>query len=413
MPKFQISGYISNCQICSSPHLKTVLILGHQPPSDAFLRLQDLARPETTFPLDVLFCETCGLVQLDYIVSPSLLFSDYVYSSGTNNSLRVNFKDLVEKLVKRFQITSNDLVVDIGSNDGTLLENYLPYRIHVLGVDPSSVTDLAMAKGIPTLKEFFNEETAKQAREKHGQAKIITATNVFAHVDQLDSFINGVDLLLEDDGIFVSESHYLLDLITKLQYDSIYHEHLRYYSLKPLMKLFERFNFEMIDAERISTHGGSIRVYAAKKGRHPISSSVEELIKIEIENGLYQKETYNEFANKVKENKLKLLKLLLDLKSEGKRIVGIGAPAKGNTLLNYCRLDPDLIDYLVEKSCLKIGTWAPGTHIPVVEEKRLFRDQPDYGLLLSWNLADELIPKLKGEGFQGKFIIPNPLPRII
>lgn len=413
MSKNQKSGYITNCQICSSKGLETVLSLGHQPPSDAFLRPQDLTRPEVTFPLNVLFCETCGLVQLDYVVDPSLLFRDYVYSSSTNNSLRVNFEDLVGKLIKRFQITSNDLAVDIGSNDGTLLENYLSHNIRILGIDPSSVADLAIAKGIPTLKEFFNEETAKQTREKYGQAKIITATNVFAHVDQMASFMNGVDLLLGDDGIFVTESHYLLDLITKLQYDSIYHEHLRYYSLKPLMKLFERFGFEVIDVERISTHGGSIRVYAAKKGRYPISKSVEELVKIEVESGLYQKETYHEFANKVKENKLKLLKLLLDLKSEGKRIVGIGAPAKGNTLLNYCHLDPDMIDYLVEKSTLKIGTLAPGTHIPVVEEERLFTEQPDYGLLLSWNLADELIPKLKEVGFKGKFIIPNPLPRII
>lgn len=401
------------CQICKQPTSQPFLDLGHQPPSDAFLRLEDLAKPEATFPLQVVVCEQCWLVQLNYAVDPEVLFRDYVYTSGTNNSLRVNFKQLVDSLVARFKLTAQDLAVDIGSNDGTLLENYLPHSVKILGIDPSSVTSIAIAKGLPTEVDFFNEAVARRVSEKYGQAKIITATNVFAHVADFDSFMSGIASLLTSDGVFVSESHYLLDLITQMQYDAIYHEHLRYYSLKPLQTLFERFGMEIIDAERITTHGGSIRVYAAKKGAHQIAPSVSSLMVEEVKAGLYQTKTFLDYAQKVKHIKLELLNLIVRLKQDGKTIVGIGAPAKGNTLLNYCRFDSDLIDYLVEKSELKIGLFAPGTHIPVVIEERLFSDQPDYALMLSWNIADELIPKIKNLGFKGKFIVPNPTVRIV
>ena len=401
------------CYICKQDKLATFLNLGAQPPSDAFLRVEDLKKPEVNFPLEVLVCKNCFLVQLGYAVDPELLFRDYVYTSGTNNSLRVNFKNLVDYLVGRFSLTSADLAVDIGSNDGTLLENYLPHGVKVLGIDPSSVASIAIKKGLPTMVDFFNEEVAIQALEKYGSAKIITATNVFAHVDALDSLMNGIVRLLADDGVFISESHYLLDLVTKMQYDAIYHEHLRYYSLKPLKLLFENFGMEIIDAEKITTHGGSIRVYAAKKGSHPVAPAVQERIKEEEEAGLYKLETFIDYGKKVQDTKLTLLQMIVELKRDGKRVVGIGAPAKGNTLLNYCRLDPDLIDYLVEKSALKIGLFAPGTHIPVVAEEKLFSEQPEYGLLLSWNIADELIPKIRNAGFKGKFIVPNPVPRIV
>jgi len=402
-----------HCYACHGSSLSVFLNLGHQPPSDAFLRVEDLVKPEITFPLEVMVCRNCFLVQLGYAVDPELLFRDYVYTSGTNNSLRVNFKNLVDGLVSRFILTSDDLAVDIGSNDGTLLENYLPHGVKVLGIDPSSVTSIAIEKGLPTMVDFFNEEVAAKAREKYGAAKIITATNVFAHVNALDSFMRGIIRLLVDDGVFISESHYLLDLITQMQYDAVYHEHLRYYSLKPLKLLFENYGMEIINVERITTHGGSIRVYAAKKRSHPVAPAVDQCIKEEEKAGLYKLETFIDYGKKVQETKLTLLQMIVELKRDGKRVVGIGAPAKGNTLLNYCRLDPDLIDYLVEKSTLKIGLFAPGTHIPVVAEEKLFTEQPEYGLLLSWNIADELIPKIRNAGFKGKFIVPNPIPRIV
>ncbi len=402
-----------SCYICQNKNLDIFLDLGHQPPSDAFLSAENLNQPEQTFPLRVFFCNECKLVQLDYAVDPKILFREYVYNSGTNNSLVKNFKELVELVVLKFKLKAGNLAVDVGSNDGTLLENYLKYNIKILGIDPSSATKLALKKHIPTMIKFFNFDTAGEVLKNFGPAKIITATNMFAHVDQLDSFMRGIKLLLDNNGVFISESHYLLDMITKMQYDSIYHEHLRYYSLKSLEKLFVKYGMEIIDAERISTHGGSIRVYAAKAGKFIRQNSVDNLIENEDRAGLYQLETFIKFAERVKENKLNLLKIIVDLKKQGKKIVGIGAPAKGNTLINYCHLDANLIDYLAEKSPLKIGTFSPGAHIPVMAEEKMFLEQPDYGLFLSWNLADELIPKLCQLGFKGQFIVPNPKPKVI
>ena len=401
------------CFICGSNRLFQFLSLGHQPPSDAFLSPHQLLEPEITYPLDLFVCEDCYLVQLGYVVDPDILFREYAYTTSSNNSLKVNFKNLVDLVVKRFKLGNADLAIDIGSNDGTLLGNYLPYGVNILGIDPSSVAATAKKNGIPTIVDFFNERVAQEARNQYGSAKVITATNVFAHVADLQSFVRGVQSLLVEDGVFISESHSLFDLITKLQYDSFYHEHLRCYSLKPLRTLFHNIGMELFDAEEITTHGGSLRVYAATKGVYPVADSVRELIKQEEAAGLYDKGSFIRFAGQVKKNKLMLNKLVVDLKNGGNRIVGIGAPAKGNTLLNYCKLDPDLIDYLAERSELKIGTFAPGSHIPVVSEQRVFDEQPEYGLLLSWNLADELMEKLRKNGFRGKFIIPNPTPKVV
>ena len=401
------------CYICGEKKIFKFLSLGHQPPSDAFLRQEGLLKPEVTYPVELCLCESCHLVQLNYAVNPEKLFIDYVYNTGSNNSLKKSFENLVNNLVKRFNLGGSDLAVDIGSNDGTLLAYYRPHKIKILGIDPSSAAKLALNSGIPTIVDFFSKKLAAKIIKKYGKAKIITATNVFAHVKKLDDFVAGVKDLLTADGVFVSESGYLLDFIEKLQYDAVYHEHLRYYSLKPLQILFKKFGLEIIDAERGTIHGGTIMVYAAKKGKYPVSSRVGELISDEENFGLYKKETYINFAGRVKKNKLALQKLILGLKSEGKSIVGIGAPAKGNTLLNYCNLDSDLIDYLAEKSQLKIGTFSPGRHIPVVDERRLLKDQPDYALMLSWNIADELMPKIRNQGYKGKFIIPHPEPKII
>ena len=401
------------CFICGEKKLYKFLDLGYHPPSDAFLRLSDLLKPEATYPLELCLCESCYLVQLNYVVDPEKLFCDYVYNTGTNNSLKKSFEILVNNLVKGYKLSMNDLAIDIGSNDGTLLSYYIPHKVKILGIDPSSATSIALNNKIPTVVDFFTQKLAAEVSLKQGRAKIITATNVFAHVNQLDDFLAGVKNLLTDDGIFVSESGYLLDFIEKLQYDSIYHEHLRYYSLKPMQALFKKHGLEVIDVERGFIHGGSLIVYAAQRGKYPVAQSVAKLIKLEAKSGLYKKETFNNFAERVKKNKLNLQKLVLDIKAKGGRIAGIGAPAKGNTLLNYCKLDKETIDYLVEKSDLKIGAFTPGMHIPVVSEERLYLDQPDYALMLSWNIADELIPKIKGKGYQGKFIVPHPEPKII
>ncbi|QQG46213.1 MAG: class I SAM-dependent methyltransferase [Candidatus Niyogibacteria bacterium] len=396
------------CFICGRENIIPILDLGLHPPSDAFLRKDDLSKPEAAYPLEFCFCRNCKLAQLNYVVDPEKLFRDYVYNTATNNALKANFKNLVDLVVSKFGLKEGDFALDIGSNDGTLLSYYLPYGIKILGVDPSSATDLALAQNIPTIVDFFSHDLSKKIAVERGHAKIITATNVFAHVADIHDFMSGTKELMAPAGVFVSENGYLLDLIEKLQYDSIYHEHLRYYSIKPLAILFDEFGMEIFDVERISSHGGSIRVFAARKGDYEIQPSVKQLMDLEESAGLYKESTFIDFADKVRQNKFEIQKFITEQKSAGKKIAGIGAPAKGNTLLNYCRLGPDIIDHLAEKSELKIGLFSPGMHIPVVDETRLFSEQPDFALLLSWNLADELIPKIRAKGYKGKFIIPNP-----
>lgn len=360
------------CFICNNEHLEKFLDLGSQPPSDAFLREEDLQKPEAAFPLALYLCDTCKLVQLGHIVDPEVLFNEYVYTTGMNNSLRKNFNALVEKLVCDLKLKEKDLAIDIGSNDGTLLENYAAHDVRALGVDPSSAGALAIEKGIPTVRDFWNLETAKRIQKEYGQAKVITATNVFAHVPDLASFVSGIHVLLAPHGMFVSESGYLLDMLETVGYDAIYHEHLRYYSLKPLVALFEQHGMEIVEVERIPSHNGSIRVYAARKGAYPIHSSVEALLREERDKKLYDLETLTAFARKAYLHKKELQKLIQDIRKGGKCVVGIGAPAKGNTLLNFIEASTKDIEYLAEKSEYKIGLFAPGTHIPVVFEERIF-----------------------------------------
>lgn len=400
------------CYICKNEKLELFLSLGHQPPSDAFLKLEDLNKPEMTYPLDCYFCPSCALIQLGYAVDPEVLFRDYVYTTGTNNALKANFHGLVEKIVSACKLQKGDLAIDIGANDGTLLQNYLPHGINILGIDPSSVAQNAKEKGLPMIVDFFNSDTAEQAIREYGKARVITATNVFAHVQDLDSFMKGVTLLLQNDGIFISESGYVVDMVENMSYDQIYHEHLRYYGLTPLVALFDRHDMEVIDVEHIESHGGSIRVFAAKKGAHPITHTVSKMLAEEKAGGYTQLEIYQKFAKRVVETKFALLEIIFNLKKGGQRIVGIGAPAKGNTLLNFCKLDADTIDYLTEKSPLKIGLFSPGMHIPVIDEAQMFESQPEAALMLSWNIAEELMTKLRKNGYRGKFVLPNPVPTI-
>ena len=260
---------------------------------------------------------------------------------------------------------------------------------------------------------FFDKETAEYVINNFEKPKIITATNVFAHVIDLDNFMSGIKLILSDKGVFVSESHYLLNLIQELQYDSIYHEHLRYYSLKSLIYLFNLYDMDVFDAKIVDSHGGSIRVYACNKGEFNISDNINNILSIEEKAGLYSLNTFLDYSKKVYEWKKEIRKLLFDIKNNNNRIVCIGAPAKGNTLLNFCKIDSDLIDYLAEYTKLKIGKYSPGMHIKVEDEERMFKEQPEYSILLSWNLKDIIVPKLRAKGYKGKIIVPIPHPVII
>ena len=283
----------------------------------------------------------------------------------------------------------------------------------MLGIEPTDAGKLAVGRGIPTKTAFFSRKVAEEVRREAGTAKLVSATNVFAHIEDVHDVVEGILCLLEPSGVFVSESHYLLSLIETLQYDTIYHEHLRYYSLRSLNNLLERHGLEVVDAKRITTHGGSIRVYAARRGTLEPHASVESLLRQE-QRGL-SADRIAEFRERVVLSKLRLHELLHDVKRQGSRVCGISAPSRASTLIHYCGLDDSgLLDYVVEVAgSHKIGKYMPGALIPVVEESLLFKDQPEYALLLSWHIADELIPKLASKGFRGSFIVPLPEPRIV
>ncbi|MBI4010654.1 MAG: class I SAM-dependent methyltransferase [Candidatus Aenigmarchaeota archaeon] len=407
-------GPLKGCQICSSKNLETIISLGHQPVVQQHLTPEKLREPETAFPLNWCRCNACGLVQIDYIIDPKLVFHpEYPYQTGMTKMLVDNFRELASLVIGKYNLSNKDLVIDIGSNDGTLLQGFKAHNIRVLGVEPTKVAHIARKNGIPTVNDFFSEKTAKEILEKYGQAKIITATNMFAHVNNLQSFLHGVSTLLSDGGVFITESQYLMDIVEKLEFDTIYHEHLRFYSVKSLVDLHRRFGFTVVDAERISSSGGSIRVFAMK-GKKESSPVIQSLIEAEEKAGLHDRKTFEEFRKRLISVKHKILQLLVDLKNKGNRIVGIGAPARASTILGFFNLDSNLLDYICErKGSLKIGLYTPGTHVPIVDEEKLFQDQPEYAMLLSWHIADGLIKKLKENGFRGKFIVPLPEPKIV
>ena len=384
----------------------------HPPPLN-FVSKDDLLTKQETFPLQVYFCNDCGLVQLGDAVDPNIMFKNYLYTSGVSTAFKNHLSNFAETLIDKFSPNKNDLVIDIASNDGTLLNFFQNFGLRVLGIEPSNIADIANENGIQTVKEFFNESIAKNILKNHGQAKIITITNAFAHIKDLDSIMNGIKLLLNENGVFVSESQYLGDIIEKLEYDTIYHEHLRYYSLRSLVKLFDIHGMEVFDCERISSHGGSIRVYASFKGKFSKTENIKQVLDTEDKLKLLSFTTYEEFANRVYENRRKLNDLLKNIKLSEKTIVGISAPARSSTVLNFCEIDSTVLDYVAEKSSLKIGKFTPGSHIEVVNDEKLIEKQPDFALLLSWHLSDSIISKIKNDGYKGKIIVPLPDPKII
>lgn len=407
------STVVDNCQICNNPNLKSVLFLGYLPPVNQLHLIGSRPKEQPSYPAELLYCPKCHLVQLGLVVDPQVIFpKEYPYTSGTTQVLRDNFADLGQEASRIIGLNASDLVVDIGSNDGTLLSNFVPYA-KVLGITPEDIGKLAVAKGIPTIQDYFRAETVAKVKKEYGKAKVITAANVFAHIEDANRVLDNIISLLKTDGVFISESHYLYSLIKTVQYDTVYHEHLRYYSLISLNNLLKKHGLEVFHAKQIPSHGGSIRVYAARKGLYPIDRSVSEIMK-EEKKVVTDIDNLVKFKNRVVLSKLGLQSLLFDIKKKGKTVFGISAPSRASTLINYLGLDQDILDCVVEiKGSYKIGKYIPGTKIPILEESVLFKDQPDYALLLSWHIAEELIPKLKQKGFKGKFIIPLPEPRIV
>lgn len=406
---------ITACQACGKTTLSSVLFVGYIPPVNTMPEIGSVPDEQHAYPLELLSCGSCGLVQIGLEVDPEILFPpSYPYRSNSTRILRDNFADLYRNCREMFALGPDDLCVDIGSNDGTLLSNFHNGGHPVLGIEPSRAAEDANARNIRTRMTFFNKKTAEDCCAEFGSARIITAANVFAHIGDVHSVIDGITVLLRQDGAFISENHYLLSLIETLQYDTIYHEHLRYYHLAALKPLLEAHGIEIFHVQRIPTHGGSIRVYSAFQGRQKVRPSVAQALKAEEAAGLLDGRALKSFRRRVVQSKLDLYRLLAEVKRRGERIYGIGAPSRASTLINYVGLDDGMLDCVMEiDTSPKVGKYIPGTRIPVLDERKLFEDQPEYALLLSWHIADELVENLRRKGFRGKFVVPLAEPRIL
>jgi hypothetical protein len=398
------------CQVCGHASLSKVLSLGYMPPVNQMVAVGEVPRQQPWFPTDLMHCAECELVQLGLAVDPVIIFPpEYPYTSGTTKLLRDNFAELYCEASAMLKLAAQDLVIDIGSNDGTLLSNFKKHRI--LGIEPTEVGKIADGRGVPTLMRYFAPAVAAEVKREHGPARVVTAANCFAHIEDVHSIVQGILDLLAPDGVFISESHYLIGLLDRLQYDTVYHEHLRYYSLTSLANLLSMHGLEVFHARAIPTHGGSIRVYAARQGAWPVDESVAKMLAAEPR-GEAMLARLKRFRNDVMLSKLRLLAMIRELKEQGARICGISAPSRASTLVNYLGLDEAIIDYVCEiAGSLKIGKCMPGTSIPVVEESRLFSDQPDCAVIFSWHIADELAPNLRAKGYRGKLVTPLPVPR--
>lgn len=409
------SRAIEACQVCGSKNLNSIIFLGYVPPVNTMPSVQQVIQEESAYPLELLRCQDCTLVQIGCLVDPEVLFPlEYPYLSGTTRILREDFANLAQESSEMLNLKTNDLVMDIGSNDGTLLSNFKQKGFRVLGIEPSLSAQIANQNGIPTLMEFFNKTLAEKVKNEYGSAQVITAANVFAHIGGIHDIVEGINALLAEKGVFISESHYLLSLVQTLQYDTIYHEHLRYYSLRTLSALLSAHGLEVFYAKKIPTHGGSIRVYAARQGQYPVSVAVADLLVEEDRAGLTDGSIFRQFRERIIKSKTDLISLLGSLRTKGASIYGIGAPSRSSTLINYTGIDDGLVACVLEvKNSQKVGKYIPGTKIPVMDEAKLFSDQPDYALLLSWHITRELAPKLKEKGYKGKFIVPLPEPAIL
>ena len=400
-----------DCRLCRATSVEKVLSLTPTPPANELLASPEDAATQDRFPLDLYFCKNCYHLQLLDIINPERLFSNYVYVSGTSPSFRDHFHQYATRIITDYAIPKDSLIVDIGSNDGTLLFSFKEAGMRVQGVDPArDIATAANTGGIDTIVDFLTVATAQNIKNSKGPAKVVVANNVFAHIDDLHGILQCIDIILDDDGIFVIEVSYLKDVIEKTLFDTIYHEHLDYHSVGPLKTFFTNNGFSMIDVIAIESHGGSIRVVAQKKsGKHEERSSVASFIAEEESAGLYSAETFREFAHKINHLGNELQKLITGIKAEGKSIAGFGLPAKATTLMHQFKIGPEAVDYVVDDNPLKQGMYSPGYGIPIHDSGRLRTETPDYIIVLAWNFSRPIIDKLNWylkEG--GTIIVPLP-----
>lgn len=396
------------CKLCGG---KTYagLDLGAQPAGGLILTRADLRKPETFYPLQLFHCLDCGLTQLGYVVNPAAVYKFLPFVRGTTQAATKHLQTIPEELAQMGGLGPQSFAVDIGSNDGTLLKAYQPFGVRTLGVEPSAIpARIANEAGVMTLHAFFNEETAKLVVLEQGQADAISAAGVFAHIADLDSVMRGIQILMKPAGMFVSEHHYWLDMVRTTHYDNIFHQHLRYFAIRPLARLFARFNLEIFDVLRSEVHGGSFRVFACFAGAHPIHARVAQVMMEEEAARLYDPITTTEWALSIDARRRNLRERVWALAQAGKKVIGIGAPATASTVCNFCRLGPEMIDYITEINPPLVGRFLPGVHIPIVEEEQMFSDPrpPDAAILFAWADYAEAIPKLRKRGWKGEVICP-------
>lgn len=409
-------GKLDYCQITGSKNLFEAIDLGRQPPCDAYLTPETINQPETIYPLRLMICPDSGLGQLDFIVDGKVIYPpEYPYRSGISVPLREYQKSFADSIVERFSLAKGSLCVDVGSNDGTLLTGFRRNRMRTLGVEPTNIAKIARKENkIETIQEFFTEKLAKSIVKKYGPAKVITMTNVFAHMAPLGEVMRGFVQLLDRDGIFITESQYLLDVLESNQFEGIYHEHIRTYSLKSLVKLMPYYDLQVFDVSRASRYGGNIRAYVCRKGMYPISKNVTDLLQLEEEKGLFRPDTWAKWRARVEDNRLRFMKLAHEAKRKGLRFVADSCPGRGAVLVNYYGLDKNLLPYVAQiPGTEKVGKFMPGTHIPIVDNTIILKEQPDYIVILAWHYADYIMKKWREKGVKAKFVLPLPKFRVI
>ena len=407
----------TSCRACGGDQLEAFLRLGDQPLANSFPKSSDEFADEPRYPLDVYRCKDCSLIQLLDVISPEVLFRNYIYVTGTSSTMAEHNRGYALAVVSELGLGADDLVVEVASNDGSLLACFRDQGVRTLGIEPArNIAEMARARGIETVAEFFDSELAHKVRIDHGAARAVVANNVLAHVDNTQDFLAGCRELIDDNGRIVTEFPYLGELLDRMEYDTVYHEHLCYFSVIALMRLYEAVGLVIQRVDRVPVHGGSLRVFAARKSASlpDHSAAVHSSADEERRKGYHTAEPYERLAKAVTVNRESLLELLEALKQDNKIIAGYGAPAKGNTLLNYCGIDTRLVDYIVDQNPLKVGLYTPGTHIPVKPPSTLESERPDYLLILAWNFADEIMQQQAEFAARGgKFILPIPQPRVV